>query len=142
MKRLVKCLFVPFSMMIATSAFAQAGTNSGGGMGGQTTPTTTMPAPASSTPSSSMGQRNQNTMGSPAGRTTTFPGTLQTQQQKAQDSINRAERKAKKEARKAEKKAEKAKKKADDKAEKADTSGGGTSAVVEKAIAPDQDALA
>jgi hypothetical protein len=82
-----------------------------------------------------MSQGTQSGAGTRAGGTTTYPGYFQSQQQKVQDSISRAEHKAKKEARKAEKKADKAKKKAGEKAEKADSiQGGGPDAVLEEAL--------
>lgn len=129
MKRLAQCLFVPLSLLIATAASAQVQDN--GGAGGMNTPASgSMSQPTTTTPSTNVGTGQQSNLGSPAGKTTTFPAQVQTEQQKIQDSINRAERKAKKEAKKAEKKAEKAKKKADKDAEKADTSD--TGAVMEK----------
>jgi hypothetical protein len=90
-----------------------------------------------------MSQGTQSGVGTRAGGSTTYPGYFQSQQQKVQDSISRAEHKAKKEARKAEKKADKAKKKAGEKAEKADSiQGGGPDAVLEEALYLRADPLA
>lgn len=123
MKRLVSCLFVPVSMMIATTAFAQMG-NTGGGGGGMSgqTPTTTSPSPASSSPATtSPSTGNEGNFGSQSqgANLNALQSFQDRQQQKTQDSIRRAERKAKKEAKKAQKDAEKQQKQA----EKADTSG-------------------
>lgn len=108
MKRLGKILLLPAAMMIATVGFAQTQTNTGTG-GVPSSPSTggVSPAPQRQTaPAMNNTQPGQAT-GS------RFNTPYQSQAQKTQDSIRRAERKANRQARKQSKKAEKQAKKAE-----------------------------
>lgn len=112
MKRLVKILFLPAAMMIATAGFAQVQQNSGTGGVPQTKPSYQSP---SATPQQAPAVNNTQP-GQTTGSQYTTP--YQKQTDKTQDSIRRAERKANRQARKQTKNAEKQAKKAEKKAQK------------------------
>ncbi|HEX5552553.1 MAG TPA: hypothetical protein VFX43_04830 [Chitinophagaceae bacterium] len=119
MKRLAKILFLPAAMMIATVGFAQVPTN--------TPQTPSTPAPSNNTmrqtpmqptsPSLNNNQGQNNSLGQP-NQGIRPPVSLQNNQTRIQDSINRAERKAHKKARKEAKKQAKEAKKESKKMEK------------------------
>lgn len=147
MKRIVKSLFVPLSMMIATSAFAQMGSNTRSGGTPQTqapaTNTQSEQTPSTNTQSkqtpstntqSSVGQTNQSNIEAAAGQGVLRETPEQRQQQWVQDSLNKAQKKAAKEQKKAERKARKEEKKEEKKEKKSMPSDTlGTHAVLERA---------
>jgi hypothetical protein len=110
MKRLAKILLLPAAMMIATVGFAQTQTNTGTG-GVPSTPSTNGTSPAPQRQTTAAPAMNNTQPGQTAG--SRFNTPYQSQAQKTQDSIRRAERKANRQARKQSKKAEKQAKKAE-----------------------------